>query len=236
LRDARNAVRSCIKAGVDSIVVVTRLTWGFTRQVDDGWKAVPEEYVLFLNDDCEISKENLKALLLPFGDPSVGIVGPTIRCGDYQSNPTAAEIPLKDGNQPLYIEVRHLIGACLLVRRSMLEQIGGWDTDFVLHCSDLDLCIRAWAAGYKVIWAVQTVVGHEDHVTLDLMPQELRDEIVKKDEELYLTKHPYEQHGADGGPLAKRGYGQAVYALTPPKAGTTERSRQCQQEALTDAK
>ncbi len=201
---------SSLNGLVNSVVVVVRPEWGFTQQVESGWKATTEPLVLFLNDDCEVDGENLAALVAPMSDPTVGIVGPTLRCGDFQSNPFHAEVPLKEGRLPLYITVRHLIGACLLVRRSLLKEIGGWDTDFVLHCSDLDLCIRAWRAGYKVMWAVRTVVEHEAHKTLDEMPQELKAEIVAKDEEMFRAKHPNERM-SPGAITAQREFGQAIY-------------------------
>lgn len=198
---------------VDSVTLVMRPEWGFTRQVEDGWKGTTAPFVLFLNDDCAVTEINLAELMIPMADPSVGIVGPTLQCGDYQSNPFKAHVPQEAGQLPLYITVHHLVGACLLVRRSALVQVAGWDTDFILHCSDLDLCIRMREASYKVVWAVRTVVEHEAHVTLDEMPQDIRAALVQQDEETYQRKHPTER-----GVMAQRGYGQAIY---PEKALTT---------------
>jgi GT2 family glycosyltransferase len=108
----------------------------------------------------------------------------------------------------------------------MLEKIGGWDTRFVLYCSDLDLCIRAAGAGYKVVWAVRTVVEHESYATLRRMPQKVREGIIKKDEKLYATKHPYELHGKDGGVTAKRGFGRAIYPQALTGEAQTARKEQ----------
>lgn len=159
-----------------------RPEWGFTRQVEDGWKATTQPFVLFLNDDCIVNRDALWTMLLAMTDPKVGIVGPSVPCGDFQADPRLAPEP--------YTEVRHLIGACLLVRREVLERIGGWDTEFVLHCSDLDLCIRAQEAGYKVVWASEARVGHTWRATISEMPDETRREIVAKDHWLFARKHP----------------------------------------------
>jgi GT2 family glycosyltransferase len=193
-----------------------RPEWGYTRQVEDGWKATTAPFVLFLNDDCLMNAGSIGALMAPMMDPKVGIVGPTITCGDYQSNPWAARVPTKDRYLPLYISVRHLIGACLLVRRSVLEEIGGWDTDMALHCSDLDLCIRTWQAGYRVIWAVRMVVAHVAHETLKEVPEDVFKELIAKDEKTLRDKHPNERFSLDKGhPRAHRRFGRAVYqALT----------------------
>lgn len=198
-----------------------RPEWGYTRQVEDGWKATTAPFVLFLNDDCVVNAGNLAALMAPMMDPKVGIVGPTLACGDFQSSPWSVRVPLKDGHLPIYISVKHLIGACLLVRRSMLKEIGGWDTDFVLHCSDLDLCIRAWRAGYRVIWAVRMIVAHVAHETLKEIPQETFDQMVAKDETVFRAKHPNEKM-PNGRPQAQRRFGRAVYQALTEETQTTE--------------
>lgn len=234
----RSLVRA--QAAVDSVSFAASVTlamrpeWGFTKQVQ-AWKGGDSPFVLFLNDDCIVSESAVIEMLLPMADPKVGIVGPTLRCGDFQSNPFAAEVPLDEkGNLPYYIEVRHLIGACLLVRRSLLQQIGGWDTQFVLHCSDLDLCIRAWNAGYKVVWAVRTEVQHEAHVTLNEIPEDERKQILDADHWRFREKYPDESLSSNG-VIAQRGFGKAIYEVhvTPPTVGTTKGVDTCLQETLT---
>ena len=52
-------------------------------------------------------------------------------------------------------------GACLLVRRTVLEQLGGWDDGFFMYCEDKDLCRRARDAGYDIRYEPGAVVTHE---------------------------------------------------------------------------
>jgi len=47
-------------------------------------------------------------------------------------------------------EVTWASGTCLLLRRTCVEQIGGFDADFGSYGEDIDLCFRARAAGWKV--------------------------------------------------------------------------------------
>ncbi|HET8758006.1 MAG TPA: glycosyltransferase family 2 protein [Solirubrobacteraceae bacterium] len=51
-------------------------------------------------------------------------------------------------------------GACMLVRRSALAAIGGWDERFFLYCEDTDLCARLWDAGYAVRFEPAAEVRH----------------------------------------------------------------------------
>lgn len=52
-------------------------------------------------------------------------------------------------------------GACLLVRRSVLERIGGFDEGFFMYCEDKDLCRRIWSAGFEVRFEPSAVCVHE---------------------------------------------------------------------------
>lgn len=208
---AKGAVFSC-RGWADSISIVMRPEWGFTQQVDSGWRGGKGEFVLFLNDDCVVTDEAVREMLTPLSDPRVGIVGPTLHCGDYQSRIENA--PQEDGEYPVFITVRHLIGACMLVRRSLLERINGWDTDFVLHCSDLDLCIRAWEAGYKSVWAVQTKVEHNSRRTLDEAPEEEIKQILATDHFHFVEKHPNEEL-SEKGVITLRGFAQGYQVVYP---------------------
>src|SRR5262249_42979260 len=51
-------------------------------------------------------------------------------------------------------------GACLLARRSVLDQVGGLDEGFFLFAEDVDLCKRVWAAGWKVYYVPDAVAVH----------------------------------------------------------------------------
>ena len=54
-----------------------------------------------------------------------------------------------------------LSGACLLVRRSVLEALGGWDDGFFLYCEDKDLCKRCSELGLRVRFEPRALCTHE---------------------------------------------------------------------------
>ncbi len=56
-------------------------------------------------------------------------------------------------------------GACLLMRRAMLEQIGGWDAGFRHYVEDIDLAYRAAQAGWER-WLVPAAVAHHDYAAV----------------------------------------------------------------------
>ena len=51
-------------------------------------------------------------------------------------------------------------GACVLVRRALWEKLGGFDEKFINGCEDVDLCLRAAAAGHVNLVALRSVVRH----------------------------------------------------------------------------
>ena len=57
--------------------------------------------------------------------------------------------------------VEWITGACLLVRRAALEEVGGFDERFFMYCEDKDLCARLWKAGYSVEYEPSIVCEHE---------------------------------------------------------------------------
>jgi N-acetylglucosaminyl-diphospho-decaprenol L-rhamnosyltransferase len=57
--------------------------------------------------------------------------------------------------------VEWVSGACFLVRRTVLEQIGGLDESFFHYSEDMDVCARIWNAGYEVRYVPDAVAEHE---------------------------------------------------------------------------
>ena len=60
-------------------------------------------------------------------------------------------------------EVDWLFGACLLIRKSILDRIGMFDERFFMYFEDLDLCRRFWQAGFKIMYfpVVEMVHYHQ---------------------------------------------------------------------------
>jgi GT2 family glycosyltransferase len=59
-------------------------------------------------------------------------------------------------------DVDYCIGACQVVRREALAQIGRLDEQFFYGPEDVDYCIRMWRAGWRVMYVPQAVVVHHE--------------------------------------------------------------------------
>jgi hypothetical protein len=160
---------------------------GFTRANNQGLAASRGRYVLFLNPDTELAPAAL-GLLLDHAEthPQVGVIGPQLRYGDgslqssrrrfptlatfflestvvqhwWPRNSVLARYYVLDHPDDAVSQVDWVVGACMLVRRAMLEQIGGFDEGFFMYSEELDLCRRAVDAGWQVVYLPGAVVTH----------------------------------------------------------------------------
>ena len=55
-----------------------------------------------------------------------------------------------------------MTGACLLIQRRVLEQVGGLDEAYPSAFNDVDLCLRVREAGYSVVFAPEAVLHHRE--------------------------------------------------------------------------
>jgi GT2 family glycosyltransferase len=63
-----------------------------------------------------------------------------------------------DQNDPRQVDV--ILGACMLVRRTTLDQAGLFDERFFMYSEEVDLCRRIRQAGWKIYWVPQAVITH----------------------------------------------------------------------------
>ena len=160
---------------------------GFTRANNQGLRQSRGRYVFFLNPDTQLARATL-TLLVGYADdhPRVGIVGPQLRYGDgnLQSSrrrfPTVATLFLEstilqrwwpqnavldryyvhDRPDDAITAVDWVVGAAMLVRRDVLDQVGGFDEGFFMYSEELDLCRRAVNAGWQVLYVPAAMVTH----------------------------------------------------------------------------
>lgn len=59
-----------------------------------------------------------------------------------------------------WVYTQHLLGACLMVRRELLDEIGGFDDGFFLFLEETDLCYRAGMAGWRLAYLTNVRLVH----------------------------------------------------------------------------
>ncbi len=137
------------------------------------------EHLVFLNNDTEPQAGWLEALVEAAGEPGVGAVGARLVYPDGRLQ-EAGGIVFSDASgwnygrgddptRPLYTfprEVDYCSGACLLVRRSLFEELGRFDERYApAYYEDTDLCFAVRAAGSRVRYEPRAVIVHHEGVT-----------------------------------------------------------------------
>jgi GT2 family glycosyltransferase len=155
---------------------------GFAANVNRGIAAAGEDHdVVLLNSDMIARRGWLACLQHEAcrGD-EVGIVGGKLLYGDgrIQSagtirNPEAREWfdhryrfkPSGFGPANAPGSVLAVTGACMYIRRSLLDRIGTFDEEYEMGYEDVDLCLRAWRAGFRVVYSPHAELYHHESAT-----------------------------------------------------------------------
>lgn len=159
---------------------------GIRAQMSDG--GAPD-VVYLLNSDAFPEPDAIRALLRQLeAHPKAGIAGSRILGEDGETHMTAFRFPslwselegaarsgpvsrlLAHRRVPLDVPQRvtpvdWLAGASMMLRRDMLEQVGLFDETFFLYFEETDLCRRAAAAGFEVLYVPESRVMHVGSVS-----------------------------------------------------------------------
>jgi GT2 family glycosyltransferase len=65
------------------------------------------------------------------------------------------------------VQADWMLGAFLLMRRTLLDELDGWDAGFRHYCEDIDLCYRAARAGWERWYVPEAVVTHAYAAVID---------------------------------------------------------------------
>lgn len=191
------------------------------------------QFLCFLNNDIEISNTDwLDALARPMQKPDTGCVGAMLYYPDNTIQHAGVYLDSKNIAGHLYKNmtkgsagqhnyllsdqtVSAVTAACLLLRRSIFEQVQGFNESFAVAFNDVDLCLRVGSAGYTNVWTPHAQLIHHESKSRGLKHQRtwLQKRRHKKDVKLMqslwqtqLTQEPhYKLHVATASDNAKNG-------------------------------
>lgn len=158
-----------------------------------GLKHSNGKYVIFLNMDVEVTPEWLRELVNTMeSDPTIGVAGPKellmrdrvrlVTCGHmftFYGIPLERGVGELDEGQYDYIaEIFGAHGAAIMVRRKVLEEIGSFDSDFIIMISETDFCWRVWLRGYRVVFVPSSVIYHDVGGTIKSMSKRKQTSVI----------------------------------------------------------
>jgi len=158
--------------------------FNFSRMNNLAVTSAGGEYLLFLNNDTEvITPDWIQAMLehgqraevgavgakLLFPTGSVQHAGIVIGVDGRPSHHILVGASSQDRGYENYLQVIRdctaLTGACLMVRRKVFEEVGGFDETFAVTFGDVDLCLRLRQKGYLNVWTPFAVLYHREFGT-----------------------------------------------------------------------
>jgi O-antigen biosynthesis protein len=168
---------------------------GFLKNCNGALRFVKGEYVLFLNNDVQLTPSWLESLLATFDQFSdVGAVGPKFvfpsghlqeAGGALREDGGADMLGLnQDPNSPSHNyprKVDYVSGACLLIRTELLKKVGGFSQEFApSYCEDSDMCLKVQEAGFHVYCNPLSIVVHHLSKTMNGVDQSFKLRCVSK--------------------------------------------------------
>lgn len=155
---------------------------GFSVACNQGAGNASAPFLMFVNPDCRLPADTVRRLRQTLqSEPKVGLLGAQLLNADgseQAASRRATPKPMQAIRAMLWVNggtasgkdtstpgasverVDAISGALMFTPRELFERLQGFDTGYVLHCEDLDLCRRMSAAGYDVALAPSVRVTH----------------------------------------------------------------------------
>lgn len=144
--------------------------FNFSKMNNFGARHASGELLLFLNNDVEIIDPQWLDELVGWAEmPSIGVVGARLltQSGSIQhagviiglqgfAGHPFAGLPQTSygmyGSTGWYRNYLAVTGACMMLRREVFDALGGFDESFVSCGSDVEICLRVWRSGLRVVY------------------------------------------------------------------------------------
>jgi N-acetylglucosaminyl-diphospho-decaprenol L-rhamnosyltransferase len=169
-------------------IIFNKQNLGYSAGTNQGLKRALGEWILLLNPDVILLPDTVTALLKCFaGDNRIGVVAPQLRFPHGGIQPSCRAFPGKRdvlvdclGLNRLFAssarlnrwrmagfdhrqsrEVDQPQGAFLLMRQSVLREVGFLDERFPMFFSDVDWCLRVKQLGWRILFCAETYAYHK---------------------------------------------------------------------------
>ncbi|MFN8176555.1 MAG: glycosyltransferase [bacterium] len=171
----------------DVRVIANAENVGYSRAVNQAIRAASGRYLLILNPDIEVLPGSVDALVGHMdAHPETGIAGGKLLNSDgtlqyscrtfytfatllhrrtplgklFPNSRTVREHLMMDWDHESVREVDWMLGACLMVRREAITDVGLMDERFFMYFEDVDWCYRMKQHGWKVVYVPDARMRH----------------------------------------------------------------------------
>ena len=147
-------------------LIANKENLGFARANNVGLRVSTGKYIHFLNPDTEVHPGAFSTILeFMEGHPKVGIAGTRIVNPDGSPQPSVekrypGQRHAREELKGLQGDIAWVVGASIIARRSVAEELGGFDDLFFLYAEEIDLCLRARKKGWLIDYIPDAIVMH----------------------------------------------------------------------------
>ncbi len=179
--EARDARIRAVASEFGARVVQFTGPFNFSRMNNRCAAGLEDPVLVFMNDDVIVLDDAwLEKLCDPFVREEVGVVGARLNYADGTIQHAGILLDLSSSSghpgrfqlgSPFWPwlsatrNVSAVTGACIAIRRNLFEQLGGFDRNFPNNFSDVDLCLKAQAAGLEVVLNCDVNLCHDEAQT-----------------------------------------------------------------------
>jgi N-acetylglucosaminyl-diphospho-decaprenol L-rhamnosyltransferase len=189
-------------------VIANRENVGFGQANNRAFARARGRYLLVLNPDTAVEPDALRELVkLADAHPNIGAIGPRLEYpdGSFQhsafkfpdlrqaffgffdvipiDSPLNGRFPPERYRRPFRAE--HLLGACLMLRREALDQVGWFDRRYFMYFEETDLCARLHAAGWLCLYTPSARVTHIQGAATSADPERMSVEFHRSQARFY---------------------------------------------------
>lgn len=162
--------------GEEIILIKNSNNLGFAIANNQGFEKAKGAYILLLNNDTKVEPNFLSLLVKKLeSEPQVGVIQPKIFImdkKDYLDNVGSyltrlgflQHVGFMEKDSSIYNTERIIFsakGACMLIKREVIEKVGLFDCDFGSYFEESDFCWRVWLAGWKVMFYPEAKIYHK---------------------------------------------------------------------------
>jgi hypothetical protein len=196
-------------------LIASESNLGFAQGNNVGIRNTASEHVLFANPDTIVTAAAVDRLVSIIDSrPDVAIVGPRIVDGSGRAELSFGAMisPWAEFRQKVLVRGNdrrlpvitslvermtrrtHLVdwvsGACLLIRRKDLDEVGGFDPRFFMYAEDVDLCAAVRARGRSVLFSAEPQVVHLRGQSAASAPERVQQAYRRSQLAFYAKHHP----------------------------------------------
>ncbi|AOZ92250.1 glycosyltransferase family 2 protein [Paenibacillus crassostreae] len=176
-----DATVSYLKSQADVKSIFNNINLGFAKGCNQGIEVATGDTILFLNNDTIVTPNWLTAMLrVLYGDDDIGAVGPVTNYASGQQKIAVGYDDLTGLNAFAHehgtrhagysFDVRRIIGFCMLFKRKIIEEVGGFDERYGLgNYEDDDMCLRVLNRGYRLRVVYDSYIHHFGHMTTKIL-------------------------------------------------------------------